>query len=612
MSALSPLLLALVCLAADEPLEPYPGHQIGPVPDGAVVSLRFSSAPLVVGGKIEAIFTLENKATSAFAFETGGDYRGSGFPLRCKVVVTDAQGNRMPDLTGSVPCFGGIVGTHTLKPGEKFDQTLPLLGYARLGEPGRYTLRVVHDFGWKATNERKHPVAEASFDLALPSAKQAASRVTALCEVKESEKEASWDASWELRKLGHPVYLPALKAKAQDGFAIALEGIAGIETVEATEALVELLKHPKKEIGNAAVCELIPRIPVDGGKGDSLPYFREWGQYDPARLPKLTWQRRFRNDVLAAGREFLAAKDTERVKCGGWIIAAIGSPKDMPVLRLALQWALDDFRQNRTSPTDDVLDEPGALYSLLPAVDALRERGYRSDGIGRTAELMIFFRQLADKSIPRPPEDKWMSTLQAFMAQNPASLREAALRAIPLPMNANWLKYVDERLEDEDLGVMKTACEVAGESEQKHFVAPLVQIVETCQHTWVLRAASDAAWKLGARTQLWEAWARRITDKELMYDALRVLMRVVDGKSHSGGGSSNLSRDERFTLRDAWLKFLAKHHDRLESGKLFAADDPALTTDLAGKQAADRGDPAISINLDNGRTWPPRKSMHKE
>ena len=414
-------------------------------------------------------------------------------------------------------------------------------------------------------------------------------------------------------RLEHPVYLSALRAKAQEGFVIALDGIAGIETVEATEALVQLLKHPKHEIGNAAVPKLMLRIPVDGGKGESLPFFCEWGKYDPARLPKLTWQPRFHEDVLAAGREFLASKETERVKCGGWIIAAIGSPKDMPVLRPALQWALDDYRKYRTSPEDDVLDKPGALYSLLPAVDSLRKRGYRSDGVGRTAELMIFFRQLADKSIPRPPEDKWKSTLEAFMTQNPASLREAALRAIPLPMDTNWFKYVDGRLEDEDLGVMKTACEVAGESGQKHFIAPLVQIVESCQHEWVLRAASDAAWKLGARTQLWEAWARRITDQKLMCDALTVLMRVVDRKRQSGGGNSNLSRDERFALRDAWLKFLAKHHDRLESGKLFAIDDPALTTDLAGRQAVERDAPAISINLDNGGRWPPRKkSAEKE
>ena len=132
MSALAPLLIAMACCAADEPLGLYPGHHIGPVPDGAVVSLRFSSTPLVIGEKIEAVFTLENKGTSVFTFEIGGDYRGSGFPLRCKVVVTDANGNRMRDLTGSVPQFGGIVGIRALRPGEKFNQIVPLLRVTRV------------------------------------------------------------------------------------------------------------------------------------------------------------------------------------------------------------------------------------------------------------------------------------------------------------------------------------------------------------------------------------------------------------------------------------------------------------------------------------------------
>ena len=63
---------------------------------------------------------------------------------------------------------------------------------------------MVHDFGWKATKERKHPVAEASFDLTLPSAEQAASRVAALCAGKVSDGEARWNARWELRKTRAP------------------------------------------------------------------------------------------------------------------------------------------------------------------------------------------------------------------------------------------------------------------------------------------------------------------------------------------------------------------------------------------------------------------------
>ena len=118
-------------------------------------------------------FILENTGTQPFDDEFGGDYRGSSRHLRFKVTATDEAGNLVEDPDPHPMCFGGMIGPSKLKPGEKYVDSLPLMRYRRLVKPGRYTITVKHDFGWKEEGGRKRPVGEITITLRMPDAAQA-------------------------------------------------------------------------------------------------------------------------------------------------------------------------------------------------------------------------------------------------------------------------------------------------------------------------------------------------------------------------------------------------------------------------------------------------------
>jgi len=99
---------------------------LGPVPPAANVSLHVSAGRFRIGDDIQVIFRLDNSGEEPFSYNYGGDYRGTGFPLRCKVVVKNSRGETMPDLAQDAPNMGGLCATPKLKPGETFDQALPL------------------------------------------------------------------------------------------------------------------------------------------------------------------------------------------------------------------------------------------------------------------------------------------------------------------------------------------------------------------------------------------------------------------------------------------------------------------------------------------------------
>src|SRR5207249_2714145 len=72
-------------------------------------------------------------------------------------------------------------------------------------------------------------------------------------------------------------------------------------------------------------------------------------------------------------------------------------------------------------------------------------------------------------------------------------VRVAALNSIPEPVPEQCIAFVKARLTDEDLGVCRAACTVAGKSGNKIFLKPLLEIIATEHHELLLREATDAA-----------------------------------------------------------------------------------------------------------------------
>lgn len=555
-----------------------------PVPAGVAVSLKLPEK-VRLGDAIPGAFTVTNTGAEPLEISTGGDYRGSGFPLRLKVRVTDSQGKVLPDESVNLPGFGGMMGSQKIEPGGSFDIKFPLAGYVAFPGAGIYTMEACHDLGWIVDEARPHPVAKASIEITMPTAEEIAARVRDLCSGGDE-----WERRFQLDKLRHGIFLPALLQEARAGHANAMRGIAGIRGAAAFEALLGLLEHPSADVIKAAGTALRSRVPSPG-QVDGFP----------------DWDPKFREPLLNAALRMLRSKEAAIVELGASFIQAQGDAAQAEALLEATQAALDGPWEFRSGKGANTLDPPVPLRGLIHAIDALRSRGWRlgPDVSGGTAVILAQFRELADPELPWPTDDRWKQTLLAFIDANPPTFRQNAILALPTPLPAEFEAALMKTLDDKDWGVLRSACEVAGKSGRPVFIRPLCQIVETTRETFLLSSASSAAQALGARVELWEAWCEVITDQDFMYEALSQLAQgTLDISSGSGSGNSNFTRDQRFAIRDAWREFIRKNRDRLAKGERLPLNDPTVTKALTGSDFNAR-DPAVRFNLADGKSWPP-------
>lgn len=575
------------------------GKDTLPVPEGARASLIFTgSQNFILGDVIEMTFVLSNTGKAAFQYETGGDYRGTGFPTRYRVTVGDETGAAL--LAESwLGEMGGISGSRELKPGSEYRESLLLQNYARVNRPGVFTVRIIHDFGWKATKDKPLPLAEAKITVILPLAEQALQRVNAVAMAQAPLKENQLGKSWhktDFRFLNHPIFLPALAKVTEAGQVSALEGINRIESPETMPALMRLLDSKDLDIVHAAALFAGRRIPPQM-IGGHLRMCGWYGSPQEAAAYSAFWIPEAAEPLRVAARRLLRSSKTEQVRTGAFIVEFIGQPDDGAVVLEALGSIMTEWKV-RSHPEDNILDAPGAGNALIDALMGLRERGYRAPAGGVNAILAQFL-ELADPNVPR--REGWEQSLEAFIDQNPPMLREAAVRALPQPVAGKWEKLLTKALNDEDRGVMLRACEVAGDSGNPAFTEALANIVRTEQQRFLVAAASDALTKLGAHWAATDAWIERLADENLSYQGLLFLAAKLEHPKRGGGSSGRLAlRDARVAMRAKWQLFFSDPIRRtlVQSGK------PVPVTEA---QARDLFSGAFQLEIGDGKSWPAEK-----
>lgn len=573
-----------------DPAIRWPGTQ--PVPEGAKVTLEFDKAEYFLGENVLVHFILENAGAEAFEASFGHDYRGATRHLRFKVTATNQEGVEAEDPDLQQHDMGGFGGPVTLKPGETFVQSLPLMRYCRINEPGLYTIRATHDFGW-SEEERKRPVGETTVTFLLPDAAQAeriVSEMEQLPAYGSSSRGERTGAYADFRCLDHPVYLDPLVRRARAGDERVFAGLGRIGTQEATKTLIQLANETDAKVALGAAQTLLGRLPVP-----VAPHMAFGFHLERRRLAELSWDGTLAPDARAVAKALIEKPGTQDVAAGARIIEAIGEPEDAPAVLAALDRALQQTNKPRREPKDNILDLPQPVRELTQAMDALHGRGFAlGEGLSGHAQIFLWFRWLANDPPPRPP--RWQQMMEAFATASPYPLREAVIRSIPLPLADEHVPFIMRGLSDSDLGVCRAACNMAGASGDTEFLQPILDIIATEHHEWLLYATNDAAKKLGAGFELYETWADRLGEEHLFVLALRELVGVLELPS-SGGGRTDLSREERLELRKAWKVFLSEHAEEIRAGKRFAVTDPAVTPALAGRGAM--------WQLPDGTTWPP-------
>jgi len=560
-----------------------------PVPAGAKVSVVCDRQEYFLGENVLLHFTLENTNDQPFEADFGGDYRGATRALRFKVTATDESGRMADDPDTSEFCGGGFGGPRKFNPGDKFVQSLPLMRYRRILQPGRYTIRVSHDYGWKE-GERKRPVGEISLVFRMPTPDEAESVVARMEKQPLSPNNTYGERAQnyaDFTTLCHPIYLRPLLQRVERGGQNALEGICWIGSADATKALIELATNANPKLALEAARTLTMRLPdpaldSTNGFGGFPPFTREARR----QLVKNSWDAKLAPTVRSLATNYLAQSETAQMAAGAFMIQTIGTTNEAPAVRAALDRILDPLVRPRRDPKDNILDQPEGIRELLNAMNVLHSRGYTidEDHLSGQGAFLLYFTWFANQPAPRP--GRWLELLNVFGENCRYPARVAALNSIPQPVPDDCIAFVKSRLADDDLGVVRAACTVAGRSGNKEFIEPLLEIIATEHHEWLLREASDAAAKLGAGFDLFAASADRLADEHACRVALDNLMTIVERTPESSlaVAGSTKTRGDRIALRSAWKSFLAEHADEIRQGKKFRPGDPAITPTLVGRE----------------------------
>lgn len=577
-----------------------------PVPAGAKVTLELDRPEYFLGENVLVHFILQNTGDVAFDASWGGDYRGASRRLRFKVTATDEAGQVAEDPDPSPTCFGGLGGTKTLAPGESYICSLPLMRYCDIVRPGVYTITATHDFGWKE-DQRKRPVGETKITFRMPNSRQAEQIVSEMAKLPKwpnvSVGERS-SAYADFRCLRHPIYLDILADLARDGDVRTIESIGLIPTLKASRALITLAGGSNKELALKAAMTLNNRLPYP--ESHYLPVSpgssQERQLSTRGRLVERAWDEKLIPEVRGLAARLLASEDLPTVAAAAFMVTCVGTKEDASAVLGAINQARKPTHRNRTDPKDNILNTPQPIGELLRAMDTLRTRGYSlGENVSGDAEILLFFHFLRDDPTPRPK--RYRQFLEAFGTSSWFPIREAAIRSIPKPSPPEYRSFVMERLEDKDLGVCRAACMAAANSKDTTFLRPLLDLIATEQHSWLLRAAGNAAYELapGPQLALLNVWADRLADAKVYPIALDTLQSVLEVPSGGHSGRTDLDRSERLRLRRAWKEFLALHADDIRAGKRFKLSDPAVTSELVGR--------ARSWRLPDGTRWPATEAV---
>lgn len=600
-SALFALLCGSFLRAEDLPLESW--HEPKPVPAQAKLSLEVP-ARLVIGQRMPAALVVENTGSLPFSIMPGGDYRSTGYPQRMKVRVRDAAGRALPELTQQNYGFGGggICALREVHPGKREKVEFPLDCYVTFPKAGEYTVFAGHDLGW--TPLKSVPIVEAKVTVVEPTAAEAAKRVQDALPVKPEAAQDSNAYDWEgihtACVMRHPVYLPPLEKRATEGSVAAVAGIGHIATPEATQALITLAGHARADIAMEALRQLLRRTPaLDRAHAG----WRSWSPYQIDPLLPAAWKDTFEPQVQEVATRGLSHPSKEIVQAS---CALLHAESAATRLLEALQKAMDEHRTVRASVAAGSLGFPSPQQGIIAALDVLRSRGWRAERPGRTAQMVAWFRQLADEAVPKPEGDEWRTSMLVWAENGGPTVQICALQAIPQPLSDEAAKVVRRALDDRDWSVVRVACEVAGKSKRPEFAQPLVQIVETMHESFVQSAAIHAAKSCGARLGLWEALAANIVLPERLVESVRELaLSTLDLPVGSGSsGSSNFDRDQRFAIRDAWRAFLKQHAAALSDGKKIPPPSEKVADALTGMHFDERS-PVVRFDLKDGTQWPP-------
>jgi len=562
------------------------------------VVLVFDQHSYFLGENILAHYELINTGKTPVVISMVGDYRGAPRALRFKVIATSADGRVVEDPYPQVTCMGGMGGNPTVEPGKTWWESLQLLQYCDFTRPGTYTVHVYHDLGWDPEpNELKNalpqgahlaPIAEGKLTLVMPTPAQAR-EVLRRMQKLPPDNGGTWG---ERRKpfadytvLRQPVYLPLLLPAAERGEKQALDGIASISTPEATRALIRLAGSKHAEIADAALEDLLQRLPSSE---------RSWDEQTRRRLSQRAWRAEMAPAVRTLGWQLLAADDRPHLIHGAAILRSLGTKDDLPRF-------LQVFDRVLTAMKDDPVEQQAYLRPenacdwLLATGEMLLKRGAAPPATPHTpAEAALFISAVHQRADFRPAG--WQQATEKMLQHPIPFIRATTVQRLPLPLEAPFIPLVAHLLHDASPYVQGEACNLAMKAKAPEFGEDLLAVLRTAHNKWVLDAARYAADACGVTTDRWlEVCITRLDEPAVTEEMFELLLGIIT--TENGTGGAEITPATAATLKQRWQAFLATHRAEIRAGKHYPIAQPPLTADLFP--------PGYRFYLRGGGQWPP-------
>jgi hypothetical protein len=569
------LLGVAVALTTVAQAEDFPRSKSGELPAALKFSLVGDRTSYFLGECILLHYRIANTGSIVQTISVGGDYRGSTRPDRFKVTAVSTAGTLVADPTPLMQNFGGgMMPGGAIKPGGEWFERVTVQAYCRFDAPGIYTIRAFHDLGFGPPRTNDPRSVAVTIELAAPTESEA--RAILL----EAEKATpyggpTWGQKGEARLDYHcirwPTFLRPLEEMAQQGSAPAIEGIASIRTLDATRALVGLLKQTNTAFAARAAQLLEVRLPhpesdLKGPWGDRRRQFIIENAWDeslslPARNYCI-WMLKgsHRSDLLTAAS----------------LLRLIGTKREIPFLQQALEVAVAQTNAEYLADihypapirvADSLL---GAARAIAPDLD-VRPAENLSPG-----KMLLFFAKQGsgDKVLSRAEETVFARGLQHPLAY----VRMKALESLPKIVPASLTNLVTCTMTDTSVGVQNHAFLAAGRMRDPQHRTISLAVLQTATDEWLMRAASGMAIHYNARYECALIWASRLVAPKdhndyLPHEVIRQLFYIAVGNNTGGDLKVPRDADAVREMSARWRDFLEANKQKIADGRLFKIEE---------------------------------------
>ncbi len=554
------------------------------------LSLEATKRQWLLGENIVVHYVVKNVGSKPTSVSFGGDYRGGVRATRVKVKITDASGRALDDPHPSDGNFGGRGGDYQLKPGDEFAFTVQLGRYRRFKTAGVHRISVAHDLGWTSEDEPLAPDderwVEGELEIGVPSvgqAKTVVANMTAMSSDANKSVAKRAVAFADFSALAYPVYLPLL-VRSIETEPRAMNGLAHIETVEATRALIKLGGHDDHELATRALEAVAARLPWTGDGA-------RWNKVEHDALVAKSWdEAALGSDLRGLAETLLAESEPQRVMNGARLLSAVATTADADTVTRALDRTLE-----ATKTTPIAYPEPRtAVSELLAVARVLVAKGVVAKAAPKSPGEIAMYVVQHGRAATRPPDYAELAT--RWLDHEVAQLGVLVLRRTSLPLDATIVAELPRLVGKDHLGLANAACTALGQSgidSTAH--APVLAAMKTVADRWLTRCLHATAVAIGVPLdEIADVWVERLGDPDRVLTMLDQLQFLFDNNGSGSGAEPNAAEAARLSKR--WKAFVGKHRKRIRAGKLFELNDPALTPDLLP--------PEYSLSSRDGTRWP--------